>query len=155
MKELSAMSVIELLQTHSAVIDELRCRGVLKTRNNPVGDYTEWLACSRLNLQGQGNSQRAFDAIDHEDIRYQIKGRRSTAQSVLLSPIRNLNQHGFDFVIAVIFNDDYSIRLAVKVNYDAVQALAKYRAYVNGHILTLTDNVVEQDGVENIGNLLS
>jgi len=37
------MSEIELLQTHAAVIDELLRRKVVRTRNNPIGDYTEWL----------------------------------------------------------------------------------------------------------------
>ena len=41
-KELRAKSEVELLQAHSAVIDELRRRKVVKTENNPLGDYTEW-----------------------------------------------------------------------------------------------------------------
>ena len=51
MKELRAMSEVELLQTHSAIIGELRRRKVVKTENNPLGDYTEWLVCKRLKLE--------------------------------------------------------------------------------------------------------
>ena len=39
MKELRTMSEVELLQTHSGVITELRRRDVVKTENNPIGDY--------------------------------------------------------------------------------------------------------------------
>ena len=155
MNELRTMSEVELLQTHSAVIAELRRRGVVKTKNNPIGDYTEWLVCNRLGFQVKGNSQRAFDAIDLQGIRYQIKGRCSDANSVRFSAIRNLEQHGFDFVIAVIFNDDYSVRLAAMVSHDSVPALARYQAHTNSHNLILTKTAVEKDGVQDISQLLS
>ena len=155
MKDLRAMSEVELLRTHSAVIAELRRRSVVKTKNNPIGDYTEWLVCNRLGLKVQGNSQSAFDAIDQQSIRYQIKGRCSNANSVQFSPIRNLEQHGFDFVFAVIFDEDYSIRLAVKVSHEAVPKLARYQAHTNGYNLIVTRRAVEQDGVEDITHCLS
>jgi hypothetical protein len=149
------MSEVELLQAPSAVIAELRRRGVVKTNNPPIGDYTVWLVCNRLGLQDQGNSQKAFDAIDRQGIRYQIKGRRSNDNSVQFSPIRDLEQHGFDFVIPVIFNEDYSVRLAAKVSHEAVPTLARYQARTNGHYLILTKTSVEKDGVEDISRLLS
>ena len=55
----------------------------------------------------------------------------------------------------MIFNEDYSVRLAVKVSYDAVPTLARYQDHVNGHILILTNKVVEQDGVVDISHLLA
>ena len=155
MKELRIMSEVELLQTHSAVIAELRHRGVVKTENNPIAGYTEWLVCTRLGLQVQGNSQAGFDAIGPEGIRYQIKGRRSADNSVQLSTIRNLDQHRFDFLIAVAFNEDYSVRLAVKMSHDAVRDLARFQSHVNGSRLTLTDKTAERGGVEDILRLLS
>ena len=155
MKELRTMSEVELLQTQSAVIGELRRRKVVKTKNNPIGDYTEWLVCNRFGLKAQEPSQAAYDAIDRQGVRYQIKGRRSEANSVQFSAIRKLKDHGFDFVVAVIFNEDYSVRLAVKVSYDAVPTLARYQDHVNGHILILTNKVVEQDGVVDISHLLA
>ena len=154
MKELQAMSEVELLQTHSAVITELFRRKVIKTRNPPIGDYTEWLVCSRLGLQDQRNSQAAYDATDNQGIKFQIKGRRSTANSVQFGAIRNLEQHGFDYVIAVIFDNNYAVRLAVKISYDAVRTLARFQAHTNSHILRLTNKVVEQQGVEDIGRRL-
>ena len=155
MKELQAMSEVELLQAHSAVIGELRRRKVVRTENNPLGDYTEWLVCNRLGLEAQGPSQAAYDAIDHQGVRYQIKGRRSEANSVQFSAIRKLKDHGFDFIVAVVFNEDYSVRLAIKVSYDAVPVLARYRAHINGYIPIVTNKVVEQDGVVDISHLLA
>ena len=73
MEDFEQMSEIELLQTHGLVIGELLRRGVVKTRNNPIGDYTEWLVCGRLGLEMQANSKASFDAVDAAGIRYQIK----------------------------------------------------------------------------------
>ena len=145
MKDLSAMSERELLRASSEPIAELRRRGVIKTGNNPIGDYTEWLVCNRLKLEVQGNSTAGYDAIDHEGNRYQIKGRRSDGPSVQFSTIRNLNQRGFDFLIAVAFHEeDYSVRFAVKIPYEEVPNFARWQKYVNGHILILTDKRVGQ-----------
>lgn len=155
MKNLSEMSAVELLRTHNEIIAELRCRGVVKTKNNPIGDYTEWLVCNRLGLEMQGNSQSAFDAIDQQGNRYQIKGRCSSANSVQFSSIRNLKQNGFDFVIAVIFDEEFAIRLAVKISHEAVPKFARFQAHTNGHNLILTREAVERDGVEDITHSLS
>ncbi len=155
MKALQTMTEVELLQTHSEVIAELKRRDVVKTKNNPVGDYTEWLVCNRLSLHMQGNSRAAFDATDPQGIRYQIKGRCSDNGSVQFSSIRNLEQQGFHFVIAVIFHEDYSVRLAVKITHTAVPQLARYQAHTNGYNLILTSKAVEIDGVEDITHCLS
>ncbi len=155
MKAFPTMAEVELLQTHSEVIAELKRRGVVKTKNNPVGDYTEWLVCNRLGLRPQPNSRAAYDATDPQCIRYQIKGRCSGDNSVQFSSIRNLEQHGFDFVIAVIFHEDYSVRLAVKIPHTVVPQLARYQAHTNGYNLILTSRTVELDGIEEITHCLS
>ena len=154
-KNFEQMSEIELLQTHGAVLDELLRRGVVKTRNNPIGDYTEWLLCNRLGLEMQTNSQKSFDAIDANGIRYQIKGRISERTSVQFSSIRNLDGQGFDIVIAVAFNNDYSIRFAVMIPHQVVRKFARYQEHTNARNLILTDKIGEQPGVTNIVHLLN
>ena len=53
----------KLLQTHGDVIEKLVRFGVVKTRNNPIGDYTEWLVRRRMSLaevpaNQKGSNQR-------------------------------------------------------------------------------------------------
>ncbi len=151
MKDLQKMSEIELLQTHGAVIDELLNRGVVRTRNNPVGDFTEWLVCQRLGLEMQGSSNSGFDAVDEDGVRYQIKGRQDERTSVQFSAIRNLHERGFDFIVAVAFKRDFSIRFAVQIPYELVPQIARYQSHTNAHILNLTDGIVELYGVADIG----
>ena len=155
MKEIQEMTEVELLQTHGKIIEELRHRGVVRTRNNPIGDYTEWLVCDRLGLQVQGNSESAFDAIGIDGIRYQIKGRREEKASVQFSTIRNYDEHGFDYVIAVAFNQDYSIRFAVKIPYEVFPTVARFQSHVRGHNLILTDDSSKQNGIEDIRHLFT
>jgi hypothetical protein len=152
---LEQMTNVELLQAHGAVIDELIRREVVRTRNNPIGDYTEWLVCKLLDLEQQNNSAAAYDAVSKTGSqRYQIKGRQSDAHRVQFSAIRNLDQNGFDFVIAVVFNKDYSIRFAAKLTHAAVQKLSRHQGHVNAHILMLSEDCFEIDGVEDIRKLL-
>lgn len=54
--DLKSLTEVELLQMHVGIIKELKDRGVVRTGNNPIGDYTEWLVCSRLGLELQPNS---------------------------------------------------------------------------------------------------
>ena len=146
------MPAVELLQTHRAVIDELRRRGVVTTRDNPIGGYTEWLVRGRMGLTKAAKGQKGSDTTDTNGKRYQIKGGRKERGSVPFSPVRNLKERLFHFVIAVAFNDNYSVRFAVKVPYETVCKLA--RQTVNGPALRLTDNILEEPGVKNIRKFL-
>ena len=82
MTDLTTKTPTELLRLHSDIISELKRRDIVRTQNNPIGDYTEWLVCKCFNLQIEGNSKAGFDATDSHGLRYQIKGRRSAERSV-------------------------------------------------------------------------
>ena len=53
-------------------------RGVVRTKNNPVGDYAEWLVTTTFGLALAGKSSAGFDATDDDGTTYQIKARRVT-----------------------------------------------------------------------------
>ena len=77
--DLSDQTPMQLLQMFAAVIDELKRRGLVRTINNPVADYTEWLVMSKLKLNLLGNSVSGCDATGCDGKKYQIKGRRVSA----------------------------------------------------------------------------
>ena len=56
MENLNGLTIAELLKAHGAVLDELKRRGVVRSKNNPTGDYAEWLAATRLGLKLETNS---------------------------------------------------------------------------------------------------
>ncbi|MEQ1674159.1 MAG: hypothetical protein ABL865_03865 [Candidatus Nitrotoga sp.] len=83
--DLTELTITGLLITHSAVLDELRHRNVIRSKNNPTGDYAKWLVSRKLGLTLETNSAKGFDATDLQGLRYQIKGRRVTSEKNLLS----------------------------------------------------------------------
>src|SRR5579871_5491250 len=104
--QLEDLTLGELLALHADIGSELERRGVCRTANNPVADYTEWLVARKLGLQLDGNSQAGFDATDEAGTRYQIKGRRLAKPKAppQLSIIRNLSDASFHYLIGVIFD---------------------------------------------------
>jgi hypothetical protein len=57
----------------------------------------------------------------------------------MLSAIRGLEKKHFDFLIAVVFNEDYAVHRAVMIPYETVEQIAKFRKHVNAHIVMLRD----------------
>lgn len=66
------LSVRELLQCYVDTIAELKIRKIVRTGNNPTGDYAEWLVAKKLNLTLETNSKAGYDAVDAQGTRYQI-----------------------------------------------------------------------------------
>jgi hypothetical protein len=155
--DFKSLSEAELLRLHAGVIDELLRREVVRTANNPIGDYTEWLVGDWLGLALEPNSRASYDGTDATGIRYQIKGRRSKRPTgnVQFSVIRNLETRAFDYVIAVVFNPDYTIRFAAKIPDAIVTEVAVYRKHVNGYVPIIGENIFERIGVTDITSVLS
>lgn len=153
---LPGMSPKELLKLQAAIIRELRERGIVRTQNNPLGDYTEWLVAKVLGLELQSNSQAGYDALTSDGIRIQIKGRRVTAtnNSRQLSAIRNYEAKDFDELVAVIFDDDYDVIEALRIPHEVIGDYASYRPHVNAHILLLKGKILSDSRVTRIMDLL-
>lgn len=153
--QIEKMSVPDLLQTYALVLEELRARGIVRTSNNPIGDYAEWLVAKQLGLELSANSTASYDATDNKGIRYQIKSRRVTSRnpSTQLGAIRNLVKHGFDFLIAIIFNERFEVQIVVSIPYETVQQYAKFKDHVNGHILMLRGGILLDPNTKNLTNL--
>ena len=137
--DLRSLSVKELLRLNASTIEELINRGIIRTRNNPVADYAEYLVSTQLNLNLSTNSRKGFDATDQFGVRYQIKSRRysKTNRSNQLGVIRNLDSNPFDFLIAVVFEWDYSILFAVMIPIGDINQHARFSKHQNGHILII------------------
>jgi hypothetical protein len=154
---LKSLSPLELLRIFAAIIEELRTRGICRTLNNPVADYAEWLVSERLGMSLEKNSSAGFDAVDPDGIRYEIKSRRIAPKtpSTQLSAIRNLKIHHFDYLIAILFDVDFSIIRALKIPYEVVLEKSIYRAHTNAYILHLRNSVLNDERVEDITGLLT
>ncbi len=150
------LTVPELLRCFANILDELKERKVVRTRNNPVADYAEWLVTQQLGLSLERSSKRGYDAIDQNGKRYQIKSRRldPTNESKLLSVIRNLDTNEFDYLVGVLFNRDFTVKEAYKIPHSVIREHARFSEHVNGHLLHLQGEVLTAPGVENITEIL-
>jgi hypothetical protein len=150
--KLEEFSVDQLLLLNALTIEELIKRGVVRTRNNPVGDYTEWLVSNKLGFELLENSHAGYDAVDRNGIRIQIKSRRHSGNNMSnqLGVFRNLDQNPFDFLVAVIFDWDYSAILAVKMPITSIKRFAKFSSHQNGYILTLIGSWVNEYSITDL-----
>jgi hypothetical protein len=151
------LSDLELLQGYAGLMGELRSRGILRTANNPVADYTEWLVCRALGLDQQANSNAGYDGVCSEGKRYEIKSRRVTQSngSVQLSALRNLDAANFDYLVGVIYESDFSIRYGAKVPHRLIAPNSRFSAHSNAHFFHLRPDVLKLPGVEDVTDVLA
>lgn len=126
---------------HTAIMEELRRRNVLRSANNPTGDLAEFLYCAAFGWQQAPNSEKGFDATGIDGTRYQIKGRRlhNRNRSRQLSAIRDLR--GFDVLAAVLFDHEYRVHRAALIPATVVRDRSKYINHTNSHKFLLQDDV--------------
>ena len=147
---LESKSTLQLLQLHGEILDVLRDRKVIRTANNPTGDYAETLFQKAYGWKLENNSSSGHDAVAEGGKKYQIKCRRKTSyrNSRQLSPIRNFEKKRFHFLAAIIFNEDYSVYRAIIIPRKLLQYLrGRHSRHVNGRILQLDDSAWNVPGV--------
>jgi len=123
-------------------MEELRFREIVRTSNNPVGDYAELLFSRAFGWMLEGSSAAGYDAKDQNGIRYQIKARRLTRHngSRQLSFLRGLPDRKFDFLAAVLFDGRYQVLRAIIMPHEGLEARCRYSAHANGWLLRLEDD---------------
>ena len=108
------------------IAQQLPKLGVLRTSNNPAGDYAEWLAEWVLGGTRQNSSARGFDIEGKDKKRYEVKAIRRNAKgrAVQFSALRGLDERTFDSFIGVVFARNFSVEHALKVPWATVNHLA-------------------------------
>lgn len=154
--DLKEFTTSDLFKYFADILDELKQRNVVRTRNNPVADYAEWLVAQSFYLSLERNSRAGYDAINNRGERFQIKSRRldPTNKSRQLSVIRNLRNNEFDYLIGVLFEKNFTIKEAYKIPHEIIEEHTRFSKHQNGHILNLKGKILEDPKVENITQLL-
>jgi hypothetical protein len=154
--DIKAFSEQSLLSLHNAITEELKDRGVTRTRNNPTGDYAEYLFCKAFGWQQETNSKKSIDATDRHGTTYQIKARKKgiTTDSRQLSAIRNLTEDSFDYLAGLIFNPDYSVYKAALIPIRTVLNDSTYSKHTNAWKFFLKDHVWDLPEVKDVTEVL-
>jgi hypothetical protein len=125
----------EVPQLWARCMKELRDRGLIRSSNNPVADIAERLAAEALNLTLAPAVSQGYDAVDAGGRRYQIKSRRLTAhnKSRQLGVIRKMELREFDFLVAVLFDENLAVLEMWLIPQAVVAEFGKWVPTLNGH----------------------
>ncbi|MFF1612265.1 DUF6998 domain-containing protein [Amycolatopsis sp. NPDC058278] len=136
---LSGASVPDLLGRYAAILQELQDRGVVRTRNAPLGDYAEYLAAQVYGGTLAANSVKSYDLLAADGRRVQVKARTvgpDTRAGAVFSVFRS-----FDFDVAVLITFDsstYALRWAREVPAVDLESAGRHSAHVNGRLIRIT-----------------
>lgn len=136
-------SIRELLLDYANVLDDLAATEAIRSKNNPVADYAEWLVAKTFGFDLAAKSSKGHDAIDASGTRYEVKARRLTAGngSRQLSAIRGLGDKHFDTLVGVLFDHDFNVFRAAMIPWTVIDELASHRNHTNSAVLILRDSV--------------
>ncbi len=139
--EFDGLDDVQLLRLWARVMAELRERDIVRSSNSPLGDYCELLVAAHFGVKPVGGSNPGYDLITNDGVRVQVKSRRLTSRSPRVghfSVMHKLDEHGFDDLIAVVLNEDFSVKEAWLVPWDAAKRLGRFNNANNGHVLPYT-----------------
>ena len=142
-------TVRELLREYAGVLDALAETEAIRSKNNPVADYAEWLVAKALGFELVAKSSKGHDAVDPSGRRYEVKARRLTSDngSRQLSAIRGLSDQHFDALVGVLFDHDFNVYRAAMIPWAVVHELSSHREHTNSATFILRDTVWDVPGV--------
>ena len=132
--ELNSLTVGELIDTYSGILDELRDRGLVRTKNAPVGDLAEYAASIAYSAKLEKNSAKSYDLLAGDGRRVQVKVRNvdpATSPSQIFSAIRS---DGYDVCLFVLVTHNW-VTLAKEWSTADVEEHGKYRAHTNSVVV--------------------
>ena len=113
---------LELMREYVALKHEMTDLGISRTEGEPTGDYAEWLVATKMGLQIVENTvQSGYDLIDPETgTTYQVKARRIFKSHQYKIALAKYDKYPFDYLIVVLFDEDFSVREAYKYPYEVI-----------------------------------
>lgn len=128
----STASVRELLAGYAATLDELNARGIVRTRNPPLGDLAETLALRTYGGTLAANSFHSWDLTTDDGTTVQVKARlldRADKSSQTFSAFRSFT---FDAALFLLFDAaNYDLVWARQLTADEAAALGRRVEHTN------------------------
>ncbi len=133
-----------LFKKYNDVLDELRELKVIRSTNNPAGDYGEYLVQHKLGLKQAPKSSKGYDLTDSQGKKYQVRTRRITrhSKSRQLGGFRDLDEKLFDYCLSIILAEDFKLDEMWQIPHDIICKYAKdtsrgfKRVMLQGQILS-------------------
>ena len=148
--DLANLPDIELMRLYPRLIQELRTRSILKTRN-VVGEFGEWYAIQHYNsnpklpnLQGQQvASMKNIDAVSNKGERYAIK-TTSTRQTGVFHSLPENQSQAFEYLILVIFTKEYELKQILELTWEQFNSYKKWKTPENKYNIRISNNLLKE-----------
>ena len=152
--EINELKNVELINLYSDIINILKERGVIRTKNL-IGDIGEYLAIEYFNkTSGKSNLQLApagtknIDAISRDGDRYSIKSTSSNLTGVfygLENPDSNKeNSKKFEYLLIVQFKENFKLHRIIQLDWETFLRYKKWHSTMNAWNISITKKLVEQ-----------
>ena len=152
--EIKKLNTLELINTYSEIINELKDRGVIRTKNL-IGDIGEHLAIEYFNkTSGKSNLQFApagtknIDAISRNGDRYSIKSTSSNLTGGfygLEKPDSNEeNSQKFEYLLIVQFKDNFSLKRIIQLDWKTFLTFKRWHKTVSAWNFSVTKKLLEK-----------
>ncbi|NLP84171.1 hypothetical protein HF576_09935 [Microbacterium sp. CFH 90308] len=134
----TALSVRELLASYVAVLDELTRRGVIRTRNSPLGDLAETLAERAYGGTLAPNSQKSYDVLTMDNRRIQVKARLVDRLDKRTQNFSAFRSWDFDSAVFLLFDTNtYDLIWARELECDEVQTIGRRVEHTNSSAILI------------------
>lgn len=149
--DITRLSTRQILRLYASLLTELIGRGVVRSRNAPVGDLAETLVARAYNGQLPGRSEKSWDVLTPDGLRLQVKSRMvgpHTSASQVYSVFRS-----WDFDACVFVQVDsltYAIIQAAEVPATSVQQVAGWSSHTNGARIRVKQNLPGLPGAKDV-----
>jgi hypothetical protein len=136
--DLTALTTRELLRTYLDVLDELQSRGLIRTRNSPLGDIAEYVAWLMYGGTIAPNSEKSFDIAAADGRRIQVKARSlhpTEKRSQAFSAVRSWD---FEAMLCLVFDStSFEPVWARELTTDQARSLGRVVAHTNSTAISV------------------
>lgn len=135
----------DLLRLYGSILDELRRREVVRSRNAPAGDLAEYLAAIVYRGELAPASAKSWDVRASDGRLVQVKCR--VVRGGQVGNYSFFRSYAFDVCVFVqLDSTSYDVVSAVEVPSAAVESRARASTHVNGSRIALSERLVELSG---------
>ena len=152
------LSISELIQLYSDILEELKSREVIRT-NNLVGDLGEYIAVEHFNNNNSALPNLVFapagtrniDALSRNGERYSIKATTTNLTGVVYDinhPESEEDQiQKFEYMLIVQLSKSYKLKRIIELEWNLFLKFKKWHSTMQGWNISVTKKLLKESKV--------
>ena len=151
--DFNKMSTTELINAYSNIIETLKTRGIIRTKNF-IGDIGEYLAIDffnnnskKSNLEFAPPGTKNIDAKSRDGDRYSIKSTSSNLTGVFYgleppnSQVKDTKK--FEYLLIVQFKENFRLKRIIQLDWNTFLNFKKWHSTMRAWNITVTNKLLE------------